>query len=91
MLIEELAKVHKKSQKEIELIVNDCFEIISRSLKNKEPVSLIGFGSFVPVQRKEREVYLPGTTTKVKIKAKYTIKFRPSRKLQKLLEEERKK
>jgi nucleoid DNA-binding protein len=88
MLIQELVKNHNLSNKEMELIINDFFDIIIRSLRNKEPVSLIGFGSFVPVKRKEREVYLPGTTTKVKIKSKYGIKFRPSKKLQKLLEQE---
>jgi nucleoid DNA-binding protein len=87
-VVKELAKKNNLSIKEVESIIDNLFEIIVDSLKSKESVSFIRFGSFVLVKRKGREVYLPGSKERVKIDPKYGIKFRPSRKLQKILEKE---
>jgi len=74
------------AEKDIELIVNSMLNIITDSLKNGESVSLYGFGSFNLVKRKAKEIYIPGTTNKVKIPEKYAIKFIPSNRLKQEVE-----
>ncbi len=86
MLIQEIAEKTSLPKSEIEIIINTMLETVVESLKDREAVSFIGFGSFVPVKKNAREIYIPGTTTKVQVKEKYGVRFKPSKKLKSILE-----
>jgi DNA-binding protein HU-beta len=57
--------------------VNCIFSTISKALKKKDTVTLIGFGTFKVAQRKARKGRNPQTGTEIKIKAKKIAKFGP--------------
>ncbi len=86
MLIQEIAEKTSLPKSEIEIIINTMLETMVESLKDREAVSFIGFGSFVPVKKNAREIYIPGTTTKVQVKEKFGVRFKPSKKLKTILE-----
>jgi len=88
MLIQQIAEKTSLPKSEIEIIVNTMLESITESLKAREAVSFIGFGSFVPVKKNAREIYIPGTTTKIKVDEKFGVRFKPSKKLKTILENE---
>lgn len=55
----------------------DAFiNVTEETLKNGEKLSLVGFGTFGIVERKERVGVNPRTKAKVKIAAKKVVKFK---------------
>ena len=79
-LIEEVAKVTTTKKMAGEAI--DCvFDTISKALKKKKDVSLVGFGTFAIKKRKARNGINPQTGAKIKIKAKTVPVFRPGKAL----------
>jgi len=86
MLITEIAEKTGLPKSEVEVIINSMLDSIVDALKAREAVSFIGFGSFVPVKKNAREIYIPGTTNKVKVDAKYGVRFKPSKKLKSIIE-----
>jgi|AAUQ01.1.fsa_nt_gi DNA-binding protein HU-beta len=88
MLIQQIAEKTGLPKSEVEIIINTMLESITEALKAREAVSFIGFGSFVPVKKKAREIYIPGTTTKIKVNEKFGVRFKPSKKLKTILENE---
>ncbi len=85
-LIQEIQEKTNFSKDEVELVVNTLLDVITDTLKDGESVSLFGFGSFVVTKRKPKEVYIPGTTKKVLIEEKNSVKFKPSNKLKSIVE-----
>ncbi|HJX33667.1 MAG TPA: HU family DNA-binding protein [Desulfatiglandales bacterium] len=73
-LINEVAKVvgTKKAAQEA---VDCVFSTITKALKKKEPVALVGFGTFKVGKRKARTGRNPQTGAEIKIKAKSVPKF----------------
>jgi len=67
-LVKEVAKVAQAA-------VDCVFSTITKALKKKDPVTLIGFGTFKVVQRKARKGRHPQTGAEIKIKAKKVAKF----------------
>ena len=60
----------------------DCvFESITKALKKKDTVTLIGFGTFKVNKRKVRKGRNPQTGEEIKIKAKRVPKFVPGKAL----------
>jgi DNA-binding protein HU-beta len=60
----------------------DCiFSTVTKALKKKDTVALIGFGTFKVAQRKARKGRNPGTGEEIKIKAKKIAKFVPGKAL----------
>ena len=51
------------------------FSTITKALKKKETVALVGFGTFKVAQRKARKGRNPETGEEIKIKAKKVPKF----------------
>lgn len=49
----------------------------TEALKNGDKISILGFGSFETVERKEREGLNPSTKEKIIIPAKKVVKFKP--------------
>ncbi len=88
VLINEVSAKTGISRKETEMVVNTMLDTIVDSLKNREAVSFLGFGSFEPVKKNAREIYIPGTTTKVKVAEKYGVRFKPGKTLKKKIQEQ---
>jgi len=88
VLISEVAEKTGLSRNDTELVVNSMLDTIVDCLKNRESVSFLGFGSFEPVKKNAREIYIPGTTKKVKVDAKYGVRFKPGKTLKKQIQEQ---
>ncbi len=73
-LINEVAKV-VGTKKAAQDAVDCVFSTITKALKKKESVALVGFGSFKVGKRKARTGRNPQTGEEIKIKAKSVPKF----------------
>ena len=77
-LVKEVAKV-VSTKKEAKAAVDCVFSTITKALKKKDTVTLIGFGTFKVAQRKARKGINPQTGEEIKIKAKKVPKFVPGK------------
>ena len=73
-LVNEVAKV-VNTKKEAQAAVNCAFSTITKALKKKDTVALVGFGTFKVAQRKARKGRNPQTGEEIKIRAKKVPKF----------------
>jgi DNA-binding protein HU-beta len=73
-LINEVAKV-VGTKKAAQDAVDCVFSTITKALKKKESVALVGFGTFKVGKRKARTGRNPQTGAEIKIKAKSVPKF----------------
>ena len=73
-LINEVAKV-VSTKKEAQGAVDCIIASITKSLKKKQSVTLVGFGTFKVDKRKARKGRNPQTGETIKIKAKKVPKF----------------
>jgi len=75
-LIKEVAKV-VNTKKQAQEAVDCVFSTITKALQKKEPVTLVGFGTFKVGQRKARTGRNPQTGAEIKISAKKVARFVP--------------
>jgi len=80
-LVEAIGKGAELSKKEAQAALEATLAAIQKSLKKKDNVTLIGFGTFSVVKRKARTGINPATGEKIKIKAKNVVKFKAGSKL----------
>jgi nucleoid DNA-binding protein len=73
-LINEVAKI-TGTKKEAQAAVECVFDSITKALKKKGEVTLVGFGTFKVAKRKARTGRNPKTGEAIKIKAKSVPKF----------------
>jgi nucleoid DNA-binding protein len=73
-LINEVAKV-VSTKKEAQAAVECFLTSVTKALKKKEPVTLVGFGTFKVDKRKARKGRNPQTGKEIQIKAKNVPKF----------------
>jgi DNA-binding protein HU-beta len=79
-LVKQVAKV-VNTKKEAQAAVNSVFSTITKALKKKDTVTLIGFGTFKVAKRKARKGRHPQTGAVITIKAKRVPKFVPGKAL----------
>ena len=79
-LIDEVAKA-MNTKKEAHAAVDCVFSTITKALKKKDTVTLVGFGTFKVSRRKARKGRNPQTGEQIKIKAKNVPKFVPGKAL----------
>ena len=79
-LIREVAKV-VSTKKEAQAAVDCVFSTITKALKKKDTVTLVGFGTFKVEKKKARKGMNPRTGETIKIKAKKVPKFVPGKAL----------
>ena len=79
-LVNEVAKV-VSTKKEDQAAVDCVFSTITKALKKKDTVTLVGFGTFKVGQRKARKGRNPQTGAEIKIKAKKVARFTPGKAL----------
>ncbi len=73
-LVNEVAKI-VNTKKEAKETVDCIFSTITKALKKKDTVSLVGFGTFKVAKRNARKGRNPQTGEEIKIKAKKVPKF----------------
>jgi len=73
-LVNEVAKV-VSTKKAAQDAVDCVFSTITKALKKKDTVTLVGFGTFKVNKRKARKGRNPQTGAEIKIKAKNVPKF----------------
>lgn len=79
-LVVEVAKIVSTKKAAAEAV--DCvFETITKALKKKGRVTLVGFGTFSVTKRAARKGRNPRTGKEIKISAKNVAKFLPGKKL----------
>jgi len=79
-LVNEVAKV-VNTKKEAQAAVDCIFSTITKALKKKDTVTLIGFGTFKVAQRNARKGRNPQTGQEMFIKAKKVPRFVPGKTL----------
>ncbi len=67
------------SRKDAEQIVYTMLDIIKKTVRKGDDVSLTGFGTFSKAKRAARMGVNPSSGEKIKIKAKTVPKFRPGK------------
>lgn len=67
------------TKKDADQFVSAMLDVIKRTVKKGDDVSLIGFGTFTKAKRAARMGVNPATGEKIKIKAKTLPKFRPGK------------
>lgn len=82
-IVDQLVKEHPISKSQAESLLNSTMEIIKKSVKKGEVVTLVGFGSFFKAKRKARKGRNPQTGNELKIPAHSIPKFRPGREFKK--------
>jgi nucleoid DNA-binding protein len=79
-LVNEVAKV-VSAKKEAQAAVDCVLDTITKTLKKKGEVALVGFGTFKVSKRKARTGRNPRTGEEIKIKAQNVPKFTPGKAL----------
>ena len=79
-LVNEVAKI-VSTKKEAAAAVDCVFDSITKALKKRGEVTLVGFGSFKVSKRKARTGRNPKTGKAIKIKARNVPKFTASKAL----------
>ncbi|MFT6332422.1 MAG: DNA-binding protein HU-beta [Lentimonas sp.] len=74
-LIKEIATITGLSQKDSGSALEATLKVITKSLKKKDSVTLIGFGTFKTVKTAARKGRNPQTGKEIQIKASNRIKF----------------
>ena len=67
------------TKKEADQFLSTFMEVVKKSVKKGNDVSLVGFGTFAKVKRAARMGVNPATGEKIKIKAKNLPKFKPGK------------
>lgn len=81
-LVQAAAEYSGMPQEEVEKALNAILESMKQSLKKEEPVTLVGFGSFLVKNRAERKGHNPATGMSMQIPAKKVVKFKAGRALE---------
>ncbi len=80
-LIDKVAKDADISGAKAKLAVDALFDNITKALKKKDTVTLVGFGTFSVSKRSARMGRNPKTGAEIKIKAQNSPKFKAGRSL----------
>ena len=80
-LIEKISSAAELTKAEAARALDAFTEEVTRALKKKDTVTIVGFGSFEVQKRKARTGRNPATGEAIKIKASNAPKFRPGKSL----------
>ncbi len=74
-LINEIANIAGLSKKDSAAALDAALKAITKALKKKDPVTLIGFGTFKTARTAARKGRNPQTGKEIQIKASNRVKF----------------
>ena len=80
-LVEAIAHSTKCSKKDVEAVLKSFTDNVTKELKKKGKVQLVGFGTFETTKRAAREGRNPQTGATMKIPAAYAPKFKAGKAL----------
>lgn len=80
-LIENMAAKAEMSKKDAENLLNAFISTVQETLKTKEDVTMIGFGTFSSVLQKGKTGKVPGTDKTYTTEDKMAPKFKPGKTL----------
>ena len=80
-LIKSVADKSAISQKDVTAVLDALIETISDTLKNKDSIALVGFGTFETVERAARVGRNPKTGAEIQIPASISPKFKAGKTL----------
>ena len=75
-LVEQVSKSTTLTKTDVESVLNSSFELIKKSVKKGDDVTLVGFGTFTKSKRKARAGRNPQTGKEIRIPAMTVPKFR---------------
>lgn len=78
-LVDGIAKLTQLTKTSIEDTINTALDLIKKSVKKGEDVTLVGFGTFTKAKRKARSGRNPQTGKEIKIPAMTVPRFRPGK------------
>ncbi len=84
-IIEELTRKSGLRKREVTYIVDNFLDRILESVFEGNKVEIRGFGSFFPVEKKERTVYSPIAKKKIQVPQKQGLGFRPSKAIERTI------
>jgi len=84
-LVEAIAKVTNTTKADTERMLDAFVDIVSKNIKKKEGVKLVGFGTFAVSSRKARVGRNPQTGEEIQIPARKVPVFRPGKELKDLV------
>jgi DNA-binding protein HU-beta len=80
-LIEAVSKVTEMTKADTERALDALIEVVSKNIKKKDGVKLVGFGTFAVSSRKARVGRNPQTGEEIQIPARKVPVFRPGKEL----------
>ena len=78
-VIDKITEKTQLSKSEVEKVIASLFETIKSSLKDKQSVRLVGFGTFSSSERKARVGRNPQTGQEINIPSCQYPKFKPGK------------
>lgn len=78
-LVESVAEQTQLTKTDIEEMLNCTLDLIKKSVKKGDDVTLVGFGTFTKSKRKARMGRNPQTGKEIKIPAMTVPRFRPGK------------
>ena len=84
-LTQAIARETGLSQRDAQVWLQAFIDQVTKALKKKQRVQLVGFGSFEVRKRKARTGVNPQTGEKIKIKARHVPRFTPGKALKDLV------
>ena len=89
-VVKRVAQKEKLSQKKTHQVIQSFLEEVRKELKAGRSVTIRGFGTFYVATLKARKWKHPKTKEVITLKARRTVRFRPSLKLKQLVNGEEK-
>ena len=80
-LVEAISKVTTLTKADTERTIDAFIDIVSKNVKKKDGVKLVGFGTFAVSNRKARLGRTPQTGEEIQIPARKVPVFRPGKEL----------
>lgn len=85
-LIERVSKQTHQTKMSIEETLNAAFDVIKKSVKRGDDVTLVGFGTFTQSKRKARAGRNPRNGEEIQIPAMTVPRFKPGKEFRKLFQ-----
>lgn len=75
-LVDQISSDTSLTKTDVESVLNSCLDLIKKSVKKGDDVTLVGFGTFTKSKRKARAGRNPQTGKEIRIPAMTVPKFR---------------
>lgn len=85
-LVEAIAKQMDATKTDTENFLDSFIDVVTKGIKKKEGVKLVGFGTFAVSPRKARVGRNPQTGEEIKIPARKVPVFRPGKELKEFVQ-----